>query len=218
MPIMRTTVTFKAATGFAKDDIVNTFWFSDGDGEMAPTAAADIGGNLSSFYNTIVSGTGSNIANFLSPYLSRDADAVHVRTYDMSLPKFDRIPHSFFFTLGAAGSTSTLPEEVAITCSFHGAAPVKRTERGRIYIGPLTVQALASQTGKPTRVLTNLQTIITGACARLKTDTDADLRTWNVFSQKLQQVETITGGFVDDAFDTQRRRGPAPLARVSWGS
>jgi len=37
-----------------------------------------------------------------------------------------------------------------------------------------------------------------------------------VWSRTDEAVYPIVGGYVDYAFDTQRRRGQAPVARQSW--
>jgi hypothetical protein len=42
--------------------------------------------------------------------------------------------------------------------------------------------------------------------------------TWMQVSTTFGIANPVTGGFVDNSFDTQRRRGSAPTARDTWGA
>jgi hypothetical protein len=39
---------------------------------------------------------------------------------------------------------------------------------------------------------------------------------WSVWSRKNANTKLVTGGFVDNAFDTQRRRGEKASGRQTW--
>lgn len=154
---------------------------------------------------------------------------------------------AFTANLVAAATTASLPSEVAIVGSYkslYGTEPEsvpqapagplgdyrpRSRRRGRIFVGPLagaTVTITDTGTAKPSASLIR---VLNNAMSNLKADLAAGTRpgtTWGVFSQ-IEAIDNgsidsatfpVVGGWVDDAFDTQRRRGRAPSTRTTWGS
>ena len=145
--------------------------------------------------------------------------------------------------LPAAASTSNLPEEVAIVATFHAAygsspervpgglpGPEGDTRprarlRGRIYLGPLSSAASNQPANEPARPHINLQNSLVGSMDRLATQLGTDGLRWSVFSptKALEAADINAGGadvvagWVDNAFDTQRRRGRRATTRVTFG-
>ena len=149
------------------------------------------------------------------------------------------------FTLPASFDTPFLPDEVAACVSYHGdftgllevgavdtaiptdeaaideGAPAthtgrdrpKQRHRGRFYIGPLTATGTVATTA-PCHLNSIFWNDLTAATAKaLLGLTGAN---WRVWSRRDAAVYTVTGGFVDNAFDTQRRRGAKATARVIY--
>jgi hypothetical protein len=132
------------------------------------------------------------------------------------------------FMLITSGSSQDLPSECAICLSFHGdttglatdvpgGAPGPRGDthpaarvRGRIFIGPLNQHVQSS--GSPTRVSATVLGDIVGSAMALHTA----MPSWSVWSRKNANTKLVTGGFVDNAFDTQRRRGEKASGRQTW--
>jgi hypothetical protein len=87
--------------------------------------------------------------------------------------------------------------------------PMQR-RTGRIYVGDFSIGAVGSD-GRPTSALRSR--LLAGAAAL-----DAELElvgcSLAVWSRKNATMYEAVGAFVDDAFDTQRRRGLAPLVRT----
>lgn len=112
-----------------------------------------------------------------------------------------------------------LPEEVAVCLSYqalHVGGDLPR-RRGRIYLGPLTSQAVdgvVPWTG-PTRVSSVLRNTILGAAQIMQSECAASDFEWRVFSTMDGAAFKIVQFFVDDAFDTIRGRGGAPSQRDS---
>jgi hypothetical protein len=126
--------------------------------------------------------------------------------------------------LPAALDPNPLPSEVAICLSYHGSygsdfefSPGQRPrqrDRGRIFVGPLirTVVDMDGTTHRP-KPSGSVQTSLQQAAARLQAALVPDI-TWVVWSRKNASVKAVTEVSVDDAFDTQRRRGERAIARA----
>lgn len=139
----------------------------------------------------------------------------------------------------AAGGTA-LPDEVACVISLRGstwaAQPVERPDgsdhdekvdrprqrhSGRLFVGPLAANSIDSTSGIA-RPSTAFRTCLLDAAERLHDDVFADqpaggalATTWCVWSRKDGAMYPITDAQVDDAFDTQRRRGVAATIRTT---
>lgn len=148
------------------------------------------------------------------------------------------------FTLQGAITADSLPPEVALCLSFQTNdaldAPVEGTEqmiktpaaavrmgapathlgrvrprsrkRGRLFIGPLTKSALALDgTGRPVPNPTLITTLGQAASALMNV-ASCD---WLQWSRANAQARTVHDAWVDDAFDTQRRRGEKALSKTN---
>jgi len=136
------------------------------------------------------------------------------KIYDRADPK-PRAPlfmGLWAFTLAPTGNP--LPTESALCLSFQGpllsGVPQAR-RRGRVYLGPFNVTSL-DLVGRPTvairNALRNAGEVMRVASAA------AGTYKWAVFSSVTGTPTTVTNGWVDDEFDTQRRRGRKPTTRV----
>ena len=116
------------------------------------------------------------------------------------------------FMVAPAGNP--LPPEVALCLSFEGlptsGIPQAR-RRGRIYLGPLDVDGLAP-VGRPTTTVVN-RLVAAGEVLRLASVAAASW-TWCVFSVVNDVNVPISRGWVDDEYDTQRRRGRVATVRT----
>lgn len=115
------------------------------------------------------------------------------------------------------GSGQALPREVAICLSLR---TEDRTRRGfgRIYMGPFIsagVLGAETNTGRPHPLQGIRDIIVAGAEDVLGSSEDV---TWVVWSRMDNTGKPVTGGYVDDEFDTIRRRGMEPTVRDSFGT
>lgn len=196
-------------TGLPADLSTNNLYFS--------TVAAPTGAQLVAIENAIVGFFNNTItttlAQFISSLVSRTGNACSAKVYDLADPT-PRVPiDEWTFTLGAAGGTGVLPEEVAMCLSFRaayvsGQPPARR--RGRIYIGPL--QRGASDTAGDRPIASFMTRLLDGAQFLYDT-TQADAVNWVVWSDMDQVARLVVSSWVDNAFDTQRRRGLGPTFR-----
>jgi hypothetical protein len=211
-------VVLTSDTGFPRDSVVNTFHFDPVD--ITPPDIAKrawIADTLISFYND-VHGTGSNqVRWYLSSTLNQGDLACSVKVYNMG-DAHPRIPYIQPFTLAApAGSDNGMPSEVAICLSFKSteAANPKRG-RGRIYLGPLHSNVVLLDA--PNIRMNGATTLAIQHAARFLMDagtTGAAQRSqWSIYSRADNALYGVTSAYVDNEFDTQRRRGHRATARV----
>lgn len=119
------------------------------------------------------------------------------------------------FDLNSAPTGDSLPQEVALVLSFQGSRsagfPMAR-RRGRIYVGPL--KSTTSTDGRPTSgVISGLVT----AAEEFGDDIKAiPGHQWCVWSTVDADMVPIVSGWVDNAWDTQRRRGVTATSRTTF--
>lgn len=203
-------VIFQGASGVPEDRFVNTF-HTDSPSDVHITEADQVSAALGQFYETPPDGRTESVGQMLSPYVNR---AYEIRTYRM-LDPIQRVPEIRERTLPAPpAAVEGLPEEVAIVVSFHGDAPVTPRTRGRIFLGPLNTFALdGGSTSTPATVDMLRRLILTEASERLANHPDM---AWAVYSPTALTLTEVTGGFVDSAYDTMRKRGPVASTRSIW--
>lgn len=223
-------VVFAPTSGVPEDNVVNTFTFQTA-AVGSPTSADydDIAVFLQSFYNNAQT-SGSTVANLLGTQLSRAANGVTIKQYDLDghlLGDAHGSPRRVStFTLGASqGGETNMPSEVAICLSYHAlltdfqqelgnTRPAAR-RRGRLYLGPLcTLARTQDATTGDVKVSSVARSTLTQAATALLASPTVS---WSQWSRKQAAVSDVTGGFVDDAFDTQRRRGRNASLRTSFG-
>jgi hypothetical protein len=213
-------------TGLPADIAVNQFAFSSDD--TIATAHAAVTTRLEDFYNA--ADTGYAISQLLSGALDRGSNAAEIRYFDLA-GHLDGSAHGspvFIdnWTVGAisGAASAPLPEECALCLSFHadyatdpefsGVMRPRARDRGRVYIGPLNNVTGGYDTNGRSTPGATVATSLGEAGTRLADSGAASL--WCVWSRVDSALKEVVAGWVDDAFDTQRRRGPEATARVLW--
>jgi hypothetical protein len=120
------------------------------------------------------------------------------------------------FNLASAPSGTPLPSEVAVCLSFQGTRQAgfpQARRRGRIYLGPLGSGIVTAGRPSPT-----LRTNMANAALTFKAAIEAITGGifWAVWSTADQLAVPVDNGWIDDAFDTQRRRGVEVTSRTTW--
>nr|CRY97802.1 hypothetical protein [uncultured prokaryote] len=139
-----------------------------------------------------------------------------IKIYDRADPVPRAPQYQTTFNLTGAPSGIPLPPEVALCLSFQ-AVPISGTpqarRRGRTYFGP----NLSGANATPGIPSTSLINALATAGEALKAASDAALNwSWGVWSTVDEQTSIIHEGWVDNAWDTQRRRGVDSTARTIW--
>jgi hypothetical protein len=202
--------------GLPADACTNTWHFESS--AVDPIADASVAvGYLETFYSTIDFALSSVLVN-----------ACDYKVYDLT----HSVPRSPIYAVTASISAATgtpLPNELAIVMSYHAAGvsglPAGR-RRGRIYLGPLDGVVLDESSYDGTIQDATIATI-TGAGAALIASSLTGTSKWCTFSPTLAGTPPwssgdliassflVENGFVDNAFDIQRRRGTLATSRVN---
>lgn len=236
---VKAVVVMPRLTGVPEDEVVNDFYFVDsGATDFEAADATTLTTALSNFYNDTHSPGTSDLNLYLSEALTRATNGCRIVYYaidELDLgdpwgsPKFTRN-----WTLEGGVTGTPFPSEVAAALSFHAdltdipetapnptpppaiIRPAAR-RRGRIFIGPL--QSIAGEEDGTTHENTPsaaFVNVLLGAAEYLGETTDTDTWTWCVYSGADTTMRPVVGGFVDDSWDTQRRRGSDTSTRFTF--
>lgn len=222
MAVHLITATFDHISGLSEDRMVNTFHF-EGDSTIAIVGNAfDM---VEDFYTTDPTGLGISVSDRLSSGL---AGTWTLRAYNLEDAP-PRVPVDERAGTAFTPGTGRLPSEVSVVLSFQavpqsGIPQARR--RNRIYVGPLSETGVLGSNGRPSAGIID---VLAGAARDMKQASDASINmNWVVYSPTIAGPEStgnpppnvagafalVNNGWVDDAFDTQRRRGLAPTART----
>lgn len=212
MPTILAQVVLHTVDGLAENFCTNTFhFFGDNDGATADLLADAI----EDFYDG-VTGAGNSISEYLSASIVRSSDVHEVKFYTVDGGPLGSPYATKTFELTAAPlAVYRLPAEVACCLSYSATTVgggIAARRRGRVYIGPLCSDALDGGTSRPS---SSLQTDLLAAGKRLFDAAEAAEAPWVIYSRAGNSTSLVYRGWVDDACDTQRRRGLAPTARLA---
>lgn len=196
-------------SGIPKDVVTNVFHFSwFGAGDPGPSDYTALSGLVASFYEDIFSAGG---ATFMAPWM-RPALA-HQKMYDLTdpIPRVPVFDATVPLTVTQTG-TPDIPTEVAACVSVKGdyisGIPLA-SQRGRVYVGGLGAGCLSN--GSSTTFSRLSSTMIANcitAAENMRDNAPVISFRWVVYSPTLGgSMSQITSGWVDNAPDTQRRRG-----------
>lgn len=203
----------KTRSGLPEDYVTNTWYFDGGVvGATPEDVANDSIGILDDFY--------AAVAPKLSSFL---LDTWNWTAYNMADPK-PRVPIASG-TFAAPVSQvlgQDMPNEAAVCLSFHAqyeAGKPKARRRGRIFLGPLA-QSAAEAVNGVMRPSAAWRTTIATAAEAMRVAGDDD-KFWAVYSPSddltlslEDSFNDVVGGWVDNAFDTQRSRGQSATGRT----
>lgn len=221
VPVLAQTILL-AGSGNPADAVVNDFVFDMA--TFTSTDADDIAAAIESFYTTVqvIPGTDHAVQDWLTQTLSSTADAHSIKLYDLT-GHLDGSPHgspSFIrqFTLTPGGTG--FPSECAVALSYHadlagvlevvGATRPRARRRGRVFLGPI-IEAGGTYIDSQLYVTESLRDTVAAAATLLM---GALGNAWSVWSRQDAVLRQVEGGWVDNAFDVQRRRGPRFTTRT----
>lgn len=214
MPIYRFDVLIPHTNGLPEDTCVNTWHFENPNPALPPSDFDNVRDMLRDFYQEDPGkGAGSISANMPSQTVGT---SWQLKAYDLGDPK-PRVPvYTSGWTASGLTASDPLPAEVALVLSIHAAPQSgisQARRRNRKYLGPFG-ESVNSNQGRPATVLVN--TVAAQASELLQAAQASVSWGWRVFSTTNDASYTPIGGWVDDAWDTQRRRGVAATTRVLW--
>lgn len=202
MALLRVQVTLRTVDNNPANFITNTMYWDDNEAGTYSTLVDEI----KAAYDEI--GTRWSVVLATNNH--------EVQFYRMSDPEPRAPVFTGSFNLAAVG-TSSLPRECAMCCSFQApkisGVPQSR-RRGRLYIGPFSQTALDGNTGNPTSTAITA-VVALGESLLSYSQGQADWK-WAVYSTVLETASEVSDGWVDNAWDTQRRRGNEWTARTTF--
>jgi hypothetical protein len=205
MPLYHAQTVIAVTSGLTADYAVNnTYWIAADVSELPA-----IGAELKASYD------------LMRPYMASFVPAAgHVtKFYDTADPEPRAPKLTYDWVLATAPTGSALPTEVSLCCSFQGdpesGVPQAR-RRGRNYL-PFLGGSVIDGVGRPSSAVVSAavawgQNLLDFSGLGVGT-------TWVVHStigDPLATAVVITNGWVDNEFDTQRRRGRDATARTTF--
>lgn len=194
-----------STTAATEDNWSNTFALGQ-IGTLDLTAATDWVGFIKAFYDDCITAGAMR---------SREQNGHSVKIYQIGQPQPNYPLYELPFNLASAPGAVTVPLEVSLCVSYSNtiATTVQRARRrGRIYVSGWGSAALGA--GVPT---TGAQEALLDAYSDyvLAANTLASLQAgvWSRVNDTVYPVDTV---WVDNAWDTQRRRGTDPTGRLTW--
>lgn len=234
MTFMRCVATLAHTSGLAEDAFVNV-WHFDSDQTFAEDAD-DTAARLIAFYQAIDN----------SIFSTHMAAGITVDVYNLADPPPRVPGYTTTGSLVASAGVPLPEEVcccLSFSGAQVSGVNMKR-RRGRVYLGPLTANVLTSGVASGVHISSTYTTIIANAAADLAHGPDAGDARLAVFSTRnaadvdgvaygpttpvsepdvgwsdaalAAGFEDVTFGWVDNALDTQRRRGVKATLRTNW--
>lgn len=198
-----TQVTLEHDSALPEDRTVNTFSVSIVDADPAAELASWHSA-LNDFYQLV--------DQFLSASFSGAGTIKSYRRADPT-PRVPALDTPITITPG----TTSLAAEVALVMSFQAvrvAGEPQARRRGRIFLGPLFATANDSATARPSSTL--VSSVANAGDGLITASKASTLWEWQVWSQVDGDGNEVDNGWVDNAFDTQRRRGLRATTRTTF--
>lgn len=228
--LMRAQVIFQRLTDDPQDIVTNT-WHFDGEDPGGAGVFSD-----TDYHNAVVAALNGFYTSCASIFSDLIKDNPQVRIYDLrdpSAPGAPRLPEfigNLTVDIPAIGADFRLVEEAAVCLSFAaepGSGLHPRRRRGRIFLGPLRSSVTEVVSGR-LRVKAATRTQIAAAATELANGISisggSEQLKWAIYSRRTDELgatlddsfHDVVSGWIDDAFDTQRSRGPAPTGRTTF--
>lgn len=210
--------------GLPEDAYVNDFAFRF-TGGGAPTDAdlLLLLDAVDTFYNDALA-TGDTVSDFIGEAVSRAATH-EMQFFTISTGGSPRLTENWLGPAAPATLNVNLPTEVAAVVSFHGdltgvleevgATRPRARRRGRVYVGPLTTDAVSISADNPL-LGANFRLAMQEGIIHMADQAAAADFTFSVWSRAANELYAVVGGWTDNAPDTQRRRGLASTSRTTF--
>lgn len=237
MPILQLVAQLPTFGGLPADRVENVVNIGFLGNATVPEIASCIT-EFGNFYDT-AGGVGqvAAVGTYISEVIQRTANGCTIYAYETSdltgQTDFGSPVGSGTFTMPNATNGTQYPEEVCVALSMHGdLTDIPQTEpnptpppatirpaarrRGRIYVGPLGASAGTdgAQSVRPSATfMADLGKAFAKFCNEVLLQTSGNVCVW---SKADGAWYAVVGGFVDNAWDTQRRRGLSASARTAW--
>lgn len=202
----------QASSNISRDNVSNTFHFRYSGVLAPPPDIENVLDMVEDLYCTPAQPSSHGLGWWLNSTINRQARLI---VYNLEDPTPRAPIAERAITLPGPGGGNKLPAEVALTCSFQGdrvSGTNQARRRGRIFLGPLNVSG-ADMTIPSEAMMTSVKDQFKGL---LDASESALLWEWVVHSPTSDSFTFVRSGWIDNAWDTQRRRGPRATARMVY--
>lgn len=232
MGLLRITAKFPYLNGLTRDLAEHTWSFETAGADFTEGEATTALLNVQTFYNepnsTPFAGSGRSIGWWMPEYIDKAHCSLEMQSVTLATGAGRGAPIEVPFVLDGLDQVSPgLPAEVALCLSFRGADTTARARnKGRVYLGPWAFPAMAAggpdgigggthQYSRPHNTLmANIGEAATILLASGHSGVgDGDPCPWVVWSRVDHQVRQVVTGWIDNEWDTQRRRGADATTR-----
>ena len=216
----RVKVVIPSTSGIPRDSFVNTFHFHAMPAVITDAMFDALVNYVAECYNDIITPAARSVASYMGDAADRTLLKCKMNCYRLG-DSHPRVPYVKSWTLAAGvGTDNGMPPEVAFCISYHDThVSGAKTRFGRTYIGPLrsTVTAGASPHVAPDGQLRVAAVAFGNRLKDLGTVTTLPMHVeFGILSRLHANINSVTGGFVDNEFDTQRRRGQRATLRDTF--
>lgn len=222
--------------GLTRDLAVNDFHFYVNDFADEAAVFTDIKDRVFDFFTVSEVGGALTISDYLSGHIDRANCRFKLYVYT-GLTSGEPVGEQGFVLPELTTGTYNMPDEVAVCTSYSGhgnatntAILTRKRRTGRLYLGPLNsgVTDGATGTNNPNITDTAQLTIATRTVELAKKSwvisggvvTGPQNAQWSVWSRTSGAADSsltpIYSGWVDNEYDTQRRRGQDASHREAW--
>lgn len=243
MPIYKVDVGFDHRSGLPADEFHNTFTI-DAEGPMITNEnTLEIAGPLHNFYDVAIAPVAKRLTQYLADSINRPA-GMSFKFYDVTQhlngsPHGSPVAEDWGAIDGPPLSVTPIPEECGLRLTMHGEgwfdapvevgdnegfgppdadlAPDRPQQRltGGVMLGPFNAAAVEVDAGFKCRPANDLRVCVQNSYLRLVEELWAFGHRLCVWSRKSTGTASVEGGYVDNAWDTMRKRGPAPTIRLN---
>lgn len=212
MALHRFDVRIPSFTQLPEDELVNTWHFEDT--AVGTTDYDNVRDLLLDFYDDVPGDSTFSLSSRMSSQAI--GSTWRIIGYNLAEPEPRYPVYESTMSITDLGTSAALPPEVALVLSFESnpvSGEPQARRRNRKFIGGFGTAALENN-GRPAQVTIDIMR--NAAAALLRASALAVSWDWKVYSPTNDEFTDVDGGWVDNSFDTQRRRGHASTARGSW--
>lgn len=204
-------VILRTADNIPENYCTNTFYFNlDEDSSVGIDRAF-----LTNEINTALLALYDDVRGLLGG-LMQTGHRIKYVDIDEPRPQFPYQEEVWDFVTGIA--SDVLPHEVCVVSSFEAdqvSGVNQASRRGRVFMGPMNAASKATDGRLDDAFRTAMAQAFNDFSDKQDT-AGVSGWTWVVYSRKLDTMAQVKMGHVDNAFDTQRKRGVASTVRSVW--
>lgn len=214
MSLFRFDTIIPSQTGLPEDAVVNTWHFNNPAQPLPPSDFDNVRDMLANFFTVEAPDAAARLSSFYTTASVSGPVVVRAYNLDDAIPRAPVYESEFTFT--GLGSAAALPTEVALVLSIQAtpqSGMPQARRRNRKYLGPFGVTGNENP-GRPSEPL---RRTVAAAAKQLLLEAQASASWgWRVHSPTNNADYEPVGGWVDNAWDTQRRRGLGSTTRTLW--